>query len=133
MWKTNIKNLSVISNNCIAGVLYRDNNMSFLSLTINLLLEMDGYVKFYNNLENYVEFALKEVYYDLGYLLISLENKISDGEVVLIHFMYYKTFNETKKAWKRRIKRINYDNLLIIPKLVIKNNYYLRVKRKNAI
>ena len=35
------------------------------------------------------------------------------GDNIEIHFLHYKTREEAKEKWERRVKRINFENLLI--------------------
>lgn len=100
------KEVSLISQNCIAGVFYNDMQMQFLSPTINLYFDCPDFVKFVLNLRFYMEQELRMEWnetYPVGVL-----------EDVRIHFMHYQTCTEAKEAWERRSKRINWENILIL-------------------
>ena len=100
------REVSIISQNCIAGVFYNDMQMQFLSPTINLYFDCPDFVKFVLNLRFYMEQELRMEWnetYPVGVL-----------EDVRIHFMHYQTCTEAKEAWERRSKRINWENILVL-------------------
>ena len=102
------KNFSIISNNCVGGVIYSDLNLQFLSPTINLYIKPTDFIKLCLNLKWYmnqkiVEIKEENLNYPVG-LLYDIK----------IYFMHYKSFHEAKNTWERRRKRINYDNIFVI-------------------
>ena len=100
--------MSIISNNCIAGVIYHDLGLQFKSPTINLFFpDAKDFLKYVNNLKYYNSHDLIEVIDNYSYPV----GKIEDIE---IHFLHYKTFLDAKNNWEKRKKRINYDNLMVI-------------------
>lgn len=99
-------NFSVISQNCIGGVIYNDFGMQFLSPTVNLYFKANDFVKFVRNLKYYIDMDIKIVWdeeYPIGVL-----------DDIYVHFMHYSTCSEAREAWERRKRRINYDKILII-------------------
>lgn len=98
--------VTIISQNCIGGVLYHDLGMQFLSPTINAFIPEPGFVKLALNLRYYMEQELVlrwEEEYPVGML----------GDVE-IHFMHYETCSEAKACWDRRKQRILYDKILVL-------------------
>lgn len=98
--------LSIISQNCIGGVIYHDLGAQFLSPTVNTFIPEPDFVKLAGNLRYYMEQELVmrwEETYPVGML--------AD---VQIHFMHYATCAEAKESWERRKKRINYDRVLVL-------------------
>lgn len=98
--------LSIISQNCIGGVIYHDLGAQFLSPTVNTFIPEPDFVKLARNLRYYMEQELVmrwEETYPVGML--------AD---VQIHFMHYATCAEAKESWERRKKRINYDRVLVL-------------------
>ena len=98
--------ISIISCNCIAGLLYHDYHKKFMSPTINLYIDSPDFVKFVRKLDYYIDKDLVEVKgckYPIG--------KLDD---VKIHFLHYKTFEDAKIKWEERKKRINYDKIFVI-------------------
>lgn len=102
------KEFTIISSNCIAGVIYKDLGMEFFSPTINLFFYPADFIKFCKNLKYYLGLDLEECNgSSAGYPIGKLED-------IYIHFMHYDSFEEAKEAWDRRKKRVNYNNLFII-------------------
>ena len=104
--KTNIANLSIISMNCMGGIIYHDCNSKFLSPTINLYMSPSDFIKFVNNIRHYVECVPK----------IHMGDKFPIGEIddITIYFMHYTTVEDAFNKWEIRKKRINYDNIFVI-------------------
>lgn len=98
--------VTVISQNCIGGVLYHDVGAAFLSPTINLFFSGPDFVKFVLNLKYYLDMELVMSWgedYPIGHL----------GDIV-IHFMHYDTCHEAKAAWERRTARIKWDKIVVL-------------------
>lgn len=98
--------VTIISQNCIGGVIYHDLGMQFLSPTINLFFKEPDFVRFVLNLEHYMACELEmrwEEEYPVG--------RLDDIE---IHFMHYETCKEAKEKWERRKQRINWDSILVL-------------------
>ena len=104
-----LKNLSptIISNNCVAGVIYHDLGLKFTSPTINLFFEAEDFLKFAENLEYYLSLEVKEEASALPYPVGII------GDVKL-YFMHYKSFAEAKAKWEERTGRVDADNLYFI-------------------
>lgn len=100
------KQVSIISQNCIGGVICHDLRMPFLSPTINLYFNAFDFVKFIQNMNYYMKLELKmrwEEEYPVGYL-----------DDIKIHFMHYETCREAKDSWERRKERICWDKILVL-------------------
>lgn len=112
--------VSIISNNCLAGILYSDFDLQFMSPTINLTFGQNSdFFHFVNNLKDYCKHGsltyLKEENEHPGFIgspvaTLSCEN-LPDIE---IHFLHYKSFDNAKESWERRCKRINYDKVFVV-------------------
>ena len=112
-YKKNIKNkdCSIISMNCIGGVVSHELGLRFNSPTVNLWFEPRDYIKFLSNLEFYLfgceieidEQYTKEYSYPVG--------KLDD---IHIYFTHYESFEQAKQKWNQRLKRLNLDNIYII-------------------
>lgn len=98
--------VTLISQNCIGGMLYKDMGIQFASPTIGLFFESGDFVKFAANLRHYLaiepEFRWGEEY-PIGML-----------EDVQIHFMHYDSCRQAKAAWQRRCQRINWENIVVL-------------------
>lgn len=100
---------TIISHNCIGGVLCHELNLRFLSPTVNLFMLNEDFIKFCENLEYYLTLDITpyngeiEREYPLGMC----------GDLV-IFFVHYNSFEEAKKKWSERKKRVNMNNIYII-------------------
>lgn len=98
--------ISIISQNCIGGVLYHDMGLPFLSPTVNLYFSAPDFVRFVLDLDRYLKLDLTMTWdetYPVGYL-----------EDVKIHFMHYHTCTEAVEAWNRRKTRLNRNKILVL-------------------
>lgn len=101
------KNFTILCNNCVGGVILHELGEKFNTPTINLWFESCDYIKFLENLDFYLNQPLIEIENVEAYPV----GKLAD---IKIYFMHYKTFDEAKKKWETRVKRINKENLYII-------------------
>ena len=110
--KINKNHITIISRDCIGGILYKRLNIRFDSPTINLYFNNRDFIVFCENLNEFINTELKE-YKTLNYKypVGILENNIGS---VKIYFMHYNDFESAKQAWDKRKLRIHYDNLYII-------------------
>lgn len=103
---------SIISNNCIGGVIYHDMGLKFLSPTINLWFKTSDFLAFVKDLKYYLNCDIEETFEEGKNYPIGLLKK-GDTEI-RVYFMHYQSFAEAKKHWIERSKRIDYNNLYII-------------------
>lgn len=104
--KLRVENVTIISQNCIGGVLYHDMGMQFASPTIDLFFSCPDFVRFVQALDYYLR----------------LEPVMSWGEAypvgklddITIHFMHYNTCAEAKSAWQRRKQRVDLGRVLVL-------------------
>lgn len=102
------KGFTLISSNCIGGLLYHDLKHEFLSPTVNLFYDTaEDYIKFCENLKYYISLDMIEVDSDYSYPI----GQIGD---IKLHLVHYKSFNEAKEKWNKRKQRINFDKIFII-------------------
>lgn len=103
------KDFSLISSNCVGGFILHNLNIHFNTPTINLFFYAEDYIKFLENLKENLSADIIEVRdLNLGYPV----GKINDE--ITIHFMHYKNFNEAKKKWQERARRVDFNNLFIM-------------------
>lgn len=104
--KAELSDLTILSQNCIGGVLYHDMGLQFSSPTVNLFFEAEDFVKFVLNLDHYLSFEFEwqwEEEYPVGVL-----------DDIKVYFMHYKTCREAKETWERRCSRILKDRILVL-------------------
>lgn len=105
--KLKVKDVTIISQNCIGGVFYHDMAKNFLSPTINLFIREPDFVKFVLNLRYYIDSELEVIWgeeYPIGIL----------GGDVHIDFMHYRSCTDALEAWERRKKRILWDKIVVL-------------------
>lgn len=104
--KLQVKDFTVISQNCIGGVFYHDMGLQFTSPMINLYLKAKDFVNFVLNLDYYLSLKLHMTWgeeYPIGYL-----------DDVAVYFMHYSTCQEAEAAWEKRKKRIKRDKIIVL-------------------
>lgn len=101
-----ITECSIISSNCIGGMIYHDLGLKFMSPTINLFFNCHDFALFVNNLNYYLQLTPKEFSYEAFPVLML-------GDIKLF-CQHYKTYQEAIDAWERRKKRINFSDIYII-------------------
>ena len=97
--------LTVISQNCIGGVLYHDLGAGFRSPTVNTYIQGPDFVRMVLDLRRYMDqdMVMRWEEYPVG--------RLGDIE---IHFMHYGTCKEAKESWERRKARIDYGRILVL-------------------
>ena len=108
--KLDLSQSVILCNNCIGGFLYHDFSQEFLSPTINLQIESEGFLKLCENLEGYLREDLKEFKSLENDKLFSEWNTppfpIAYLKDVKIYFQHYSSFLEAKIAWEKRSARM---------------------------
>ncbi|WP_300902904.1 DUF1919 domain-containing protein [uncultured Clostridium sp.] len=117
--KINNLDFTIISNNCWAGNAYRYFGLQYRTPTVGLYFFSDDYIKFISNLKYYANCKLEMIsadnskyYEDLkksGQLTVPV-GKLDDIEIIFLH---YKSAHEAEEKWNRRVKRINFNNIII--------------------
>jgi len=109
------KNVSLISNCCIAGVVYKDFGMRFLSPTINLFFGVEGdFYKYASHLDAYGKCELVDATGDSPYPVGKLIGSPAGLDDILIHFMHFPSFDVARGKWIERTSRINYANIMLM-------------------
>lgn len=107
--------ISIFSNNCWGGYTYHYFGLKFLSPTINLSIgPEDKYLDMLFSLDEYMK---EELIYSTNEIN-PVNNKSYPvayiGDKVRVNLLHYSSFEEGYLAWKKRIERINYDNLFFM-------------------
>lgn len=101
---------TIISRDCLGGILYDRLGAQFSSPTINLFMTNEDFILFCLNLKLFLESDLEEETspdYPVGVI------RTARGKIHL-YFMHYSSFEEAKECWERRKKRVNYSNIKVI-------------------
>ena len=99
-------NFSIISANCIGGMMYHDVMCQFWSPTINLIIPQ--FIQFLENLSYYLHVEpIESDPTKEGYPVCLLD----DIRIIGVH---YPDCNSLIKAWKRRSARVNFDCIFVV-------------------
>lgn len=106
------KDFSIISSDCVGGLVYHDLGMKFLSPTINLAIPAHDFIKFCENLDYYISLTPVEANYkqrmnDESYPILKIDD-------IYIHCIHYNNSDDAIKKWEERKTRINWNNILMI-------------------
>ena len=106
---------TLISQNCVGGVIYSDLGLEFRSPTINMFIEDENFVKLCENLEYYMRLEAEpfcEQFVDpIDKNIVYPKIRVGDIELCCLH---YKSCKEAIDAWERRRKRVNLSNVYVI-------------------
>lgn len=98
------QDVTILSSNCLGGVICHELGLRFLSPTINLWMTPSDFIKYCANLRHYsackLQFVGGKFSYPIGIL----------GDIT-IYFQHYATEFEAQAKWEERTNRINYNNI----------------------
>lgn len=109
---------TIISNNCWAGVCYEYFGLPKQSPTVGCYFFADEYIRFLKNIKYYLEIPITMISAEDSRYAEELKKRgqmdvpvgvLDDVEIVMLH---YKDENIARNKWNRRVKRINWDNLI---------------------
>ena len=105
------KAVTIISNNCTAGIIYNVFGLKFLSPTINLQISDEDFPFFINSLRGFLlaDVIEKKTKYNYPVGVITFE-----GKSVEIHFKHYRDFQDAKLKWDERKARVNESNICVV-------------------
>ena len=100
-------NISIIASNCNGGIISHDLGLKFRSPFVNLWMEPGDFIKLVSNLKEYLRSDLNFISEEgISYPVAMLKD-------IRIYFQHFKTEEEAELCWKRRLERVNYDNIAV--------------------
>ena len=116
------KDFSILSSDCIGGILYHDLKKPFSSPTINLFFREDNY--------SFLNFCLDTSYYCNKELVFLNSNSYPKAVIrgdlghqdIYINFMHYLTIDDAKESWQRRCARLSKKQIFIYLKFKLDEN-----------
>ncbi|WP_318253641.1 DUF1919 domain-containing protein [Selenomonas sp. AB3002] len=106
--------ITIIAPCCLGGYIYHRFRLPFLSPTINLWFSESDYIRLLKNFKRIITS-------DLNFYGINYDDRqgrvypiFSLDDAVLVHMNHTSDSIEAKNKWDKRVKRINYDNLLVM-------------------
>lgn len=108
-----VKEISIISNNCWGGITYHYLGIENKSPFINLAIDDEDYIKIVNNLDYYLDLTPRDG--GLGFNRVNNTSyPVGILDDVRIKFLHYKDFEEAKDKWECRKQRINKNYLFFM-------------------
>ena len=115
------KNFTIISNNCWGGFVYQKFGLEYMTPFIGLFIFAPDYIKLLNDFENLIFSKVSFIEPKSSRYIqeILVDDKLPKYPIgilnndIEIHFLHYKSEKEALEKWNRRIKRINFDNMLV--------------------
>lgn len=119
--KLHNRDFTIISNNCFAGWVYRRYHLPYLTPTVGLFIMPKDYIKFINNLKEYMNYPLEFILPSASKYkeyISAIDERFGKYPIGLlkdveIHFLHYKNKEEALEKWNRRKQRINWNNLIV--------------------
>lgn len=107
-------NVSILSNSCIGGMIYRTLGMKTLSPTINAACHED-YIEFFKNYKKYLNMDMAVEYRrkDVFDLRTFRPQGVLDNRVTW-YFPHNVTGDEAVEIWNEKRKQVNYKNIAVI-------------------
>jgi len=127
LWRMRLRNkrVSIVSNDCWGGFMYRYHKLPFNSPFIGLFVMPEDFVRILKDpavLQDQLIFIpksksrhLDKINHTADYPVGVLPNGIE------IHFLHYANAEEARKKWSRRVNRIDWNNAII----KLSDNYYI--------
>lgn len=117
---------TIISNNCWGGMIYESYNLKKESPTVGMFFMAKDYVEFLSDLKGYISSELifikpeESRWKDMPQLAEDERfghypvGVLSNGKnTIELFFLHYHSEQEAREKWQRRIKRINWDRMLV--------------------
>ncbi len=107
--------------------MYDKYGLPYKTPTIGLWIPPADFVRFLANLDYYSNVAVERISYKESHVVTLLEERKNHGRYKLdlndliigriddvdLIFVHYKSFEDAKNKWEKRIKRINKNNILV--------------------
>ena len=117
---------TIISNNCWGGMIYESYNLPKESPTVGMFFMAKDYIEFLSDLKGYINGKLTfinpeesqwkdapQVSGDKRFGTYPVGVLSNGKNTIEIFFLHYHSEQEARDKWERRIKRINWDKLLV--------------------
>ena len=105
---------TLLTPNCMAGLIYHRLGEQFCSPTIDLNMQNSDFLKFVNNIDYYINQNLIEYKPSNEKYPIGILKGDTEENDIRINFIHYVSFEDAKEKWERRKKRIHKDNMYVI-------------------
>lgn len=104
---TRDSDLTVISNNCWGGYLYSKCGIEYTSPLVWTFIETRDFIRLVKDIRYYFNYELEFIVEKgITYPIAMLYD-------IKIYFPHYSSNSEVEEKWYKRLKRVNYDNILV--------------------
>lgn len=116
--KLKSSNVSIFSNFCLGGTIYRELGLKVLSPTVNMFCLGEEYIQFLREYEVLLKSEMKE-YISEQYISGTLgcesfyQRGILDDRIIW-YFNHNQSASDAIVKWNERVKRINYSNIAML-------------------
>lgn len=127
LWRLRLKNkdVTIISNDCWGGFMYRYLHLPFHSPFIGLFVMPEDFVKILKSpeiLDSDLKFIPKQQSRHLSHINHTKDYPVGVlDQSVEIHFLHYANEQEARSKWNRRVGRIDWNNAIV----KLSDNYYI--------
>ncbi|MGN1420920.1 MAG: DUF1919 domain-containing protein [Eubacterium sp.] len=105
---------TLLTPNCMAGLIYSRLGEKFNSPTINTSINTSDFIKFINDLDYYLSCDVEQMdIADSQYPVGIIKGK-EEKDDIRINFVHYDDFETARQKWNERKKRIIKDNMYVI-------------------
>lgn len=109
------RDFSLITNNCLGGIISHDLQLPFNSPTVNLFMKGNSFILFCEHLDEYLSVEpLESKELSTDYPVGILPSEYGD---IQLHFMHEPSFEVAKQNWLRRRERVHPDKVVVIAHL----------------
>lgn len=108
------QNFTLLTPNCMAGLIYHRLGMRFSSPTIDTSMPTEDFIQFLTDLDYYLAQDIEEVADDTVDYPAGVIHGRTTAEDIRVNFVHYPSFAAGREKWNTRKKRINKDNLYVI-------------------
>lgn len=102
------QDFSIISSDCIGGILSNDLGLRFNSPTVNLYFSACDFIKLVERLQYYMSISL------IRFERTARPYPVGVLDDIRVYFVHYESEQECVDKWESRKARINYDRVFLI-------------------
>lgn len=105
-----LPDFTLLTSDCMAGLIYHTMGRQFLSPTINMSINDSDFIKLLSNFDYYFEHDIEfieSLHYPIGYIG-------EGGKRIEIKFEHYKTTDEAREKWYARRKRMTNNIFAVV-------------------
>ena len=111
------KTVSIISNNCWGGFMYQSCKLQYNSPFIGLFLFAPDYIKLLKNLEENLKRKFIYINREQSKYKNCIEKDyiigVLEGTDIEFIFKHYNSIQEIETKWNRRLKRLDFNNMIV--------------------